>query len=137
MYKKNPDHPSLLKIRSSTLCINKYYSHQTADAAEACDDRLELLGLGLAALGEQDHIVQGNLGVANAIHQRQEALDRHGDVAQGSPELYLAGFDAPDKRHLLRGGQQRDLADLLEVDANRIFPFRCGGPEGFPGERGG
>jgi hypothetical protein len=47
--------------------------------------------------------------------------DRHGNARQRAPELDLTRFDPAAETDFLLRRQEMDLADLLEVQANRIL----------------
>ena len=92
------------------------------------------LGRGLAALGQQDHVLERDLLAAHPIHQGQELARGERHAAQGAPERDLADLDALAERDLFRGLQERDLADLLEVEADRVLRGRGRGPQRLVGQ---
>ncbi len=51
----------------------------------------------------------------------QQGLDSHGNPREGAPQGDLPDFDPPPDLDLLRGRQQGDLADLLEVEPDGVF----------------
>ncbi len=92
-----------------------------ADASEGREERLDLLGLGLPAFGQQDDLVEVDLAVADLVHEGEQLARDHGNAREGPAQLDLADLYAAAQAHFLLGGQQVHLADLLEVEANRIL----------------
>ena len=66
-------------------------------------------GLGLAALGQDDHVVERDLAAPQPIHQGQQPVHRHGDVGERSAQLDLARLDALADLDLLPGVSRRTL----------------------------
>ena len=107
------------------------------DAGEGREQRLDLVGLGLAALREQDDLVQVELTVADLIHERQQLGRHHGNTCQRAAELDLAHLDPTAQADFLLGREQMDLADLLEVEADWILGRDRAGSKRFGGQGGG
>ncbi len=109
---------------------------QAPDAGERGQARADLARGGLAAFRQQDHVVQRNLVVAHAVHQREQLRGRVRDAPERAAQGDLADLDALADRDLLLRLEQGDLADLLQVEAHRILGRRGRGSQGGLGERG-
>src|SRR5439155_11079446 len=83
--------------------------------------RLDLIRLRLAPFGEQDHLIEGHLLLPDALDQGPKVSGRHGDRPQGPPQGDLAGLDPLTDRDLFLGLEQRNLADFLEIQPDRIL----------------
>ena len=109
---------------------------EAADPREGCEERLDLLGLGLPALGKQDDLVEVDLSVPDLIHEGQKLARDHGNTREGAAELDLTDLDAPAEAHFLLRREQMDLADFLEVQANGVLSRTRAGTEGVGRECG-
>jgi len=109
---------------------------EAADAGKRCEERLDLLGLGLPTLGKQDDLVEVDLSVTDLIHEGQKLARDHGNTREGAAELDLTYLDAPAEAHLLLGRQQMHLANFLEVQADGVLSRTRAGTEGVGRECG-
>jgi hypothetical protein len=93
---------------------------EAADAGERCEERLDLLGLGLPTLGKQDDLVEVDLSVTDLIHEGQKLV-----VTMGMPArrggLDLTYLDAVGQAQLVLARQEGDPAHLGEVQADGVL----------------
>ncbi len=104
---------------------------ETPDPREGGEERLDLLGLGLDTVGQQDDLVESHLLPANQVGQSEQPGRRHRNAGERTAKLDLTRLDPSTDRDLVLRREQAHLADLLEIQADRILA-RCGaGTEGF------
>ena len=88
----------------------------------------------LPALGEDDHVVSGDLLPAQAVADLEQEPHGHGDTGQGVAQRDLPHLDATPDLDFLSRRQQRDLADLLQVQADGILSLCRARGEGLLGD---
>src|SRR5919106_616142 len=89
------------------------------------------LGLELAALGQDDHIVGRNLFATEAVADVEQRGHGHRDPSQSAAQGDLADLDAAADFDFLPRGQEGNLADLLEIEADGILALARQRREGF------
>ena len=104
---------------------------ETPDPRESGEERLDLLGLGLDTVGQQDDLVESHLLPANQVGQSEQPGRRHRNASERTAELDLTRLDPSTDRDLVLRREQADLADLLEIQADRILARRGAGTESF------
>src|SRR5882724_1585319 len=110
---------------------------EASDASKGREERLDLLGFGLPAFGQQDDLVEVDLPVADLVDEGEQLARDHGNAREGPTELDLTYFYAPAQAHFLLGRQQVHLADLLEIEANWILSWARAWTERIGRECGG
>ena len=93
----------------------------TPHAREGQKHRPDGLRLELAALGQNDDVISGNLLATQTIAHVEERTDGHRDTGEGAAKRDLPDLDASADLHLLACGQERHLADLFQVQPDRIL----------------
>ena len=106
-----------------------------AQPSERQEHGLEFPRVELAAFRQHDDVVGRDLTTTQPVADVEEGLDGHRHTGESPAECHLSHFDSAADLDLLRRGQERDLADLLEVQADRVFATRGGG--GLEDERPG
>src|SRR5438477_10523677 len=80
------------------------FALQAADAAERQEHGADLLGLQLAALGQHDHVVGGDVVVPEPIAHLEQGADGHRDAREPAAQRDLPNLDpSADLDLLLRG----------------------------------
>ncbi len=97
---------------------------ETADTAKCRQDGLNLAGVQLATLWEDDHIVGRNLRPPEPVADLEQRAYRQGNAGQSPAERDLSDLNSATDLDLLARGQEGNLADLLEIKPDRILPPR-------------
>ena len=106
-----------------------------AQPSERQEHGLEFPRVELAAFRQHDDVVGRDLATTQPVADVEEGLDGHRHTGESPAERHLSDFDPAADLDFLRRGQERDLADLLEVQADRVLATRGGG--GLEDERPG
>ena len=94
---------------------------EPADALERQHHRADGLCFELPALGEHDYVVGRHFASTQLIPNREECLDGHRDPDERTAKGDLADLDPSSDLDFLRCSEQGDLADLLQVETDRIL----------------
>ncbi len=104
---------------------------QTLDTGERLQHRLDVVLLQFTAVVQQNQLRRRRFAALHLRGQVEQRLAGHRDAAQGRLQFAARALDAKPNFLLILGLQQRPLADVLEVDADKVAVF--GGRADSPG----
>jgi hypothetical protein len=93
------------------------------DPRERPEDRLDILGFQLAAVGQQNELRRRSGAVANGVGEREEGLPACGDGRELGEQIAARTLDARANLLLVSRFEQLSPADVLQIDANEIEVF--------------